>query len=325
MSTPSESEKAATAPDEHNEQQAQDVVEKEEPETADDDATKETKADTSSPTKPDDALSRSPSPSDESSEDEEGEVSDGEQPDAPPLPNEPLPGDASAPPLPSEPLPEQKEHGPGGDDDDGWDCHWNPNDNSWWFYNRFTGAWQQENPRIPAASSSSSSAIPGQAPAVPLPPNTDKSVISDPSSLAGGYNPAIHGSYDENAWYAVNARAQAEQGPSVPDPEIAAAMLAQGGPGAGAGGGEYATGGYFNRHTGQWQMPEQGPEKHSDDAKSRRQMSAFFDVIAAANMHDGRSLKAERAGKKPSKKELREFKEKRRAKKEEKRRAWLKD
>ena len=72
-------------------------------------------------------------------------------------------------------------------------------------------------------------------------------------------------------------------------------------------------------------MPEQGPEKHSDDAKSRRQMSAFFDVIAAANMHDGRSLKAERAGKKPSKKELREFKEKRRAKKEEKRRAWLKD
>lgn len=312
MSTPSESEKAAIAPDELdklNGQQAQDVVEKEEPETADNDATKETKDDISSP---------SPSPSNGSSEDEEGEVSDSEEPDAPPLPNEPLPGDTSAPPLPSEPLPEQQQQ-PG--DDDGWDCHWNPNDNSWWFYNRFTGAWQQENPRIPAASSSS--AIPSQAPAVPLPPNTDKSAISDPSSLAGGYNPAIHGSYDENAWYAVNARAQAEQAPAVPDPEVAAAMLAQGGPGAG--GAEYATGGYFNRHTGQWQMPEQGPEKHSDDAKSRRQMSAFFDVIAAANMHDGRSLKAERAGKKPSKKELREFKEKRRAKKEEKRRAWLKD
>lgn len=72
-------------------------------------------------------------------------------------------------------------------------------------------------------------------------------------------------------------------------------------------------------------MPEQGAERHSDEQKSRRQLNAFFDVDAAANMHDGRSLKAERAGKKPSKKELREFKEKRRARKEEKRRAWLRD
>ncbi|KAF7549442.1 hypothetical protein G7Z17_g6397 [Cylindrodendrum hubeiense] len=68
-----------------------------------------------------------------------------------------------------------------------------------------------------------------------------------------------------------------------------------------------------------------GPDRHTDEAKSRRQMNAFFDVDAAANAHDGRSLKAERSGKKPSKNELKAFKEKRRARKEEKRRAWLRD
>lgn len=54
-------------------------------------------------------------------------------------------------------------------------------------------------------------------------------------------------------------------------------------------------------------------------------MTAFFDVDAAANSHDGRSLKAERRGKTLSKQELKAFKEKRRDKKEEKRRAWLRD
>jgi hypothetical protein len=54
-------------------------------------------------------------------------------------------------------------------------------------------------------------------------------------------------------------------------------------------------------------------------------MGAFFDVEAAANSHDGRSLKAERQGKKLSKKEVKAFKEKRKSKKEEKRRAWLRD
>lgn len=54
-------------------------------------------------------------------------------------------------------------------------------------------------------------------------------------------------------------------------------------------------------------------------------MSAFFDVDAAANSHEGRSLKAERRGKSLTKKELKAFKDKRREKKEEKRRAWLRD
>jgi hypothetical protein len=127
---------------------------------------------------------------------------------------------------------------------------------------------------------------------------------------AGGYNPAIHGDYDPNAWYA--------QGSKDEDDEDEAALQAMGG---GAGGVAVA----FNRHTGAFQTEDQGPGRHTDEAKSQRQMNAFFDVDAAANSHDGRSLKAERSGKKPSKAEVKAFKEKRRARKEEKRRAWLRD
>ena len=54
-------------------------------------------------------------------------------------------------------------------------------------------------------------------------------------------------------------------------------------------------------------------------------MNAYFDVDAAANNHDGKSLKAERSGKKLTKKELKAFREKRRERKEEKRKAWLRD
>jgi len=54
-------------------------------------------------------------------------------------------------------------------------------------------------------------------------------------------------------------------------------------------------------------------------------MEFYFDVDAAANSHDGKSLKAERQTRKLSKRELKEFKEKRRVRKEEKRKAWLKD
>ncbi|KAJ4292312.1 hypothetical protein N0V88_005944 [Collariella sp. IMI 366227] len=88
---------------------------------------------------------------------------------------------------------------------------------------------------------------------------------------------------------------------------------------------DYNSAAFFNRRTGQWQTAEQGTERHSDEAKARRQMRAFFDVDAAANMHDGRSLKAERAGIKPSRSELKAFKERRKQRKEERRRAWLRD
>lgn len=247
----------------------------------------------------------SPTKSDDKSPASNDQASAGNA-EAPPLPNEPVPGTEpdssgdSAPPLPSEPVPEPE--------DDGWRPIWNEHTMSYWFYNEFTGVWQQENPRVPDATAAS-------APAVSVPETQDKTAISDPVSIAGGYNPAIHGDYDENAWYAKNARAVAE-------PSTSASALAATDPTAGL---SYANGAFFNRHTGQWQTADQGPERHSDEAKSRRQLNAYFDVDAAANMHDGRSLKAERAGKKPTKAELKAFKEKRRAKKEEKRRAWLRD
>ncbi|KAL2134789.1 hypothetical protein VTI74DRAFT_10773 [Chaetomium olivicolor] len=217
---------------------------------------------------------------------------------APPLPNEPLLTDPAAPPLPAEPVPEPE--------DDGWEFHWNPNDQSYWFYNRFTGIWQQENPRVPAGSATSTTAAPAPSSA------ETKTALSNPTSIAGGYNPAIHGDYDENAWYAQNLRTTAG-GPSSTSASLDQQTE------------DYTSAAFFNRRTGQWQTPEQGAERHSDEAKARRQMRAYFDVDAAANMHDGRSLKAERAGIKPSRSELKAFKERRRQKKEEKRRAWLRD
>ncbi|KAF4459599.1 WW domain-containing [Fusarium albosuccineum] len=211
-------------------------------------------------------------------------------PDGPPLPKEPAP---SGPPLPNEPTPQSG--------DDGWDCQWDPNTHAWFFINRFTGKSQWENPRVVTA------------PAVPPAPGTHPSLPQPPASekpAAGGYNPAIHGDYDPNAWYAKGN--EEDEGPStsaaLSDPSDIYAATAS-----------------FNRFTGQFQTAGAGPERHSDEAKSRRQMNAFFDVEAAANAHDGRSLKAERSGKKPSKAELKQFKEKRRARKEEKRRAWLRD
>ncbi|KAM0389967.1 hypothetical protein ACHAQC_007954 [Fusarium culmorum] len=211
-------------------------------------------------------------------------------PDGPPLPSEPLP---SGPPLPAEPAPQQE--------DDGWDCQWDLNTQAWFFVNRFTGKSQWDNPRV--ATSAAAPAVPA-APGVPQPPASEK-------PAAGGYNPAIHGDYDPNAWYAQGNNTDdqtATTSATVLDPAEV-----------------YASTATFNRFTGQFQTADAGPERHSDEAKSKRQMNAFFDVEAAANSHDGRSLKAERSGKKPSKAELKQFKEKRRARKEEKRRAWLRD
>lgn len=88
---------------------------------------------------------------------------------------------------------------------------------------------------------------------------------------------------------------------------------------------DYAATGRFNRFTGRFQNESINPEHHNDENKSRRQMSSFFDVDAAANSHDGRSLKAERRSKTLSKRELDAYKKQRREKKEERRRAWLRD
>ncbi|KAF9872648.1 WW domain-containing protein [Colletotrichum karsti] len=244
---------------------------------------------------------------DASSSEESGEASESASPapasDAPPLPNE-------APPLPSGPPPATE--------DDGWDFQWDATSQAYFFYNRFTGATQWENPRVASAASTSTTttttaaAAPGTDAATSAPlPSGPPPLPSNDRPAAGGYNPAIHGDYDPTAWYA-----QADKPDEGDEAAQQAAALAEQGYGAVA---------QFNRFTGQFQAPGDDPGRHTDEAKSRRQMNAFFDVDAAANSHDGRSLKAERSGKKPSKQELKQFKEKRRARKEEKRRAWLRD
>lgn len=219
-------------------------------------------------------------------EHEDGEVSE-DEPNAPPLPAGPVP--SGGPPLPAEPVPKEQ--------DDGWDCTWDPNTQAWFFSNRFTGKTQWENPRV------QTSEVPTGQPGLP--------VVEKPA--AGGYNPAIHGDYDPNAWYAKGDKADEDEY----DAEAAAAGAYSTDP--------YASTATFNRFTGSFQAGDAGPGRHSDEAKSKRQMNAFFDADAAANAHDGRSLKAERTNKRLSKTEVKAFKEKRRAKKEEKRRAWLRD
>lgn len=213
--------------------------------------------------------------------------------DAPPLPEE------SIPPLPTEALPTAAE------EDDGWAPVWEETAQAFYFYNRFTSASQWTNPRVPEADA----AVPQPGPpgvAAPLPPATNS---PPPPVATSGYNPAIHGDYDPTAWYAQPA-AIAE--PSAPAGQADST-------------GAYAATAAFNRFTGRFQNAEITPDNYNDENKSKRQMNAFFDVDASANSHDGKSLKAERSGKKLTKTELKQFKEKRKAKKEEKRRAWLRD
>lgn len=235
--------------------------------------------------------------------------------DAPPLPDEPLPGqsstheqgasDGDAPPLPTEAPPQQE--------DDGWDAMWDATRQAWYFYNRFTGLSQWDNPRVQTATAS----------AQPSSSAAATATISQPSSVAGGYNPAIHGSWDPNAPYAqAYKQADAADDDTTTAPYAAAAAAGEIGL---EGADPYAQAAAFNSRTGRFQAADLNPDHFSDAAKSQRQMNAYFDVDRAANSHDGRSLKAERRGKQPTKKELAQWKEKRKARKEEKRRAWLRD
>lgn len=201
----------------------------------------------------------------------------------------------SAPPLPDENPPPLPNEAPPNPEDDGWEPVWDAGAQTYYFYNRFTGVSQWENPRVPGAQ-----------------PEAEEPQPTAP--VAGGYNPAIHGDYDPTAPYAQQC------GQSPEDPTLPA-----GAPGTDPADPGYVAAGAFNRFTGKWQAMSVTPENYNDENKARRQMSAFFDVDAAANSHDGRSLRAERSAKKLSRKEVKMFKEKRREKKEEKRRAWLRD
>lgn len=236
----------------------------------------------------------------------------------PPLPNEPTPGgDDSAPPLPNEAPPGQEV-------DDGWSAEWDATNQTWYFYNRLTGVSQWDNPRQPSSSAAAADGAPGTSTSAAQPP------ISQPTSIAGGYNPAIHGSWDPNAPYAQAYKDPdadaADEAEYQADLAMYHAEMQGADPTAAAEGFEYgASAAAFNRRTGKTQPGDQNPERYSDANKSYRQMNAYFNVDQAANSHDGRSLKAERRGKQPTRKELSMWKEKRKARKEEKRRAWLRD
>ncbi|KAI6248781.1 hypothetical protein HI914_02549 [Erysiphe necator] len=207
----------------------------------------------------------------------------------------------SNPPLPSEPPP-----GTTQEVDDGWAPIWDKSAQGFYFYNRFTGASQWTNPRVPEASAQVTSlGLPGDDISSRANP-TD----NPPAVIKPGYNPAIHGDYDPTAWYAQPAQEDSTQDSTFQNSDARDHYIATAA---------------FNRFTGRFQNPEITPENFNDENKSKRQMNAYFDVDAAANSHDGRSLKAERSGKKLSKTELKQFKEKRKMKKEERRRAWLRD
>lgn len=235
----------------------------------------------------------SPSPPDNTDDLQETSPSvnteDQQSTEQPPLPEE-IP-----PPLPDEPPPAE---------DDGWEPIWDASAQAFYFYNKHTKLSQWENPRVPEAT-----VVPPVVEDAGPPGVTD---VKQVKPIAGGYDPAIHGDYDPNADYAKVHETQHDATLDGQPSQVDAAAA-------------YAATGAFNRFTGKWQSAEINPEKFSDENKSRRQMNAFFDVDAAANSHDGRSLKAERSGKRVSKAELKAFREKRREKKEEKRRAWLRD
>lgn len=130
-----------------------------------------------------------------------------------------------------------------------------------------------------------------------------------------GYNPKIHGNYDPNAPYAKWHQQKRET-------EQAAQAYQQAAPGQAA---APIVAGSFNRFTGAFQAGEQSTaEHHSEFNRSGRQLNAYFDVDAAANSHEGRSLKEERRTQKLSRKQIKELNEKRREKKEQKRMAFYK-
>ncbi|KAF3921015.1 hypothetical protein ABW20_dc0110597 [Dactylellina cionopaga] len=170
---------------------------------------------------------------------------------------------------------------------DGWEAVWEPNAGQYYFYNHNTGETTWTNPRVPPVEQEVEDVS-----------GSDKKLTKQTYS---GYDPAIHGDYDPTAPYA-------QQPERTPSPRID----------------PYAAHAAFNRTTGRFQAGSDA-ERQNDESRARRQMEIYFDVDAAANCHDGRSLKAERQAKKLTKKEVKAFREKTRQKKEEKKRAWLRD
>ncbi|USP73017.1 ww domain-containing protein [Curvularia clavata] len=233
----------------------------------------------------------------------------------------PLPYDDSAPPLPDEPAPDAKNNG--------WEPRWDPTSQAYYYFNHFTGVSQWECPRELETAPyphnaydthnphdrTYASGMPAMPSGYPVTSSAGAAEASSrPPRKWGGYNPAIHGSYDPNADYAKAALEEEEE------EEKAAAAAAHAPYGAAQ---DYSATAQFNRFTGKFQQAGNGPELHNDENKSKRQMNAFFDVNAAANSHDGRSLKAERRAKPITKQQIQAYKEKRKQKKDKKRMEFL--
>lgn len=135
---------------------------------------------------------------------------------------------------------------------------------------------------------------------------------SEPDAEYQGYNPKIHGNYDPNAPYAKFHQIQEAEYNVASGLASSDALLDPSATG-------YGNVAAFNRFSGSFQSGEKSTDRHTDFNKSGRQLNAFFDVDAAANVHDGRSLKEERRAQKLTKKEIQEMRKKRREKKENKR------
>lgn len=145
----------------------------------------------------------------------------------------------------------------------------------------------------------------------PTTSSTRQATSEEPDPEYYGYNPKIHGKYDPNAPYAQYHKRKRDEEAGIEELPSGAVI-----PTLSA---DYAATGTFNRFTGNFQTADKSMDQHDDFHKSGRQMGAFFDVDAAANSHDGRSLKEERRNEKLSKKQIKELADKRRAKKEKKR------
>lgn len=164
----------------------------------------------------------------------------------------------------------------------------------------------------PTATEQAGSYVSGYMQSYDSPPSslTFFTAPKDPLEGYKGYNPKIHGNYDPKADYAQyhnNLRAQESNvvAPVVPPPGYGAAMI-------------------LNARTGHAQANRPGAEHHNDANKSGRQLNAFFDADAAANAHEGISLKEERQKQTLSKKQVAEFKKKTQERKRKKKMDWLK-
>lgn len=133
---------------------------------------------------------------------------------------------------------------------------------------------------------------------------TEFTAPKDPLEGYTGYNPKIHGNYDPKADYAQYHNKKREEESGVVAPVVRPAG--------------YGADMILNARTGNAQAHRPDADHHSDAAKSGRQMNAFFDADAAANAHEGKSLREERQKQTLSKKKIAEFKQKKQERKKKK-------